>query len=166
MYRINENKLSAVGFQFEIPQGCYIDMKGLEGADEHSIRFLTPEKDMSINLRTENDEYESSMDALKDSFTDFVLKSGSTFELFDDETRPEYKWVEKPVLFENNDMSGSRVSYIGRGRECCRMYFEKIEGYDDYLVICMETYVEGISIKDVMMRPEIKHFFESLKLDK
>lgn len=166
MYRINGNKLSAEGFQFEIPEGCYIDIAGMEGTSKHSIRFLTAEKDMSINLRTDKDEYASSMAALIDSFADCVFKSGSAIELYEDETNKDYNWIEKPTIFEKNGMTGTRAAYQAKHKGYCRIYFDKIEGHKEFLVIFMETYGDGVSIEKVLDRPEIKRFFDSLKLDK
>lgn len=166
MYRINGNKLSAEGFQFEIPQGCYIDIAGMEGTSKHSIRFLTAEKDMSINMRTDKEEYASSMAALIDSFTDCVFKSGSAIELYDDESNKDYNWIEKPAMFEKNGLTGTCAVYQAKHKEYCRIHFDRIEGHAEFLVIFMETYGDGVSIKEVLDRAEIKQFFESLKLDK
>ena len=162
MYRINGNKLSAEGFQFEIPQGCYIDIEGMEGTSKHSIRFLTAEKDMSINMRTDKDEYTSSMAALIDSFTDFVFKSGSAIELYDDELNTDYNWIEKPTMFEKNGMTGTCALYRAKQKEFCRIHYDKIKGYNEFLVIFMETYGDGTSIKEILDRPQIKNFFDSI----
>lgn len=165
MLKINGNKLSAEGFQFELPEGCYLDIEGMGGTCKNSIRFLTSDKNMSINMRTDIDGYKSSMDALIDSFADFVFKSGSAIELYDDESNINYRWIERPTEFEKNGMTGSRAIYTAKQKECCRIYFDKIKGYSEFLVIYMETYGDGVSIEEVLDRPEIKRFFDSLKAE-
>lgn len=166
MLKINGNKLSAEGFQFELPEGCYIDTEGMEGLSKHSIRFLTPSKEMSINMRTDKDAYASSMATLIDSFTDFVFESGSAIELYDDESNTDYRWIEKPTMFEKNGMTGTRAIYTAKQKECCRIYFDRIDGYSEFLAIYMETYGDGVSIIEILDRPEIKRFFDSLKPEK
>lgn len=165
MLKIKGNKLSAEGFRFELPEGCYIDIDGMEGTSPNSIRFLTAERDMSINIRTESADYASSMDALKDSFTDFVFESGSAMELFEDKSNTEYRWIEEPMTFQKNGMRGSRTIYFTRNKECCRIYYDKIQGYKEFLDIYMETYGEDVHIINVFNRHEIRKFLDSICLE-
>lgn len=69
MFKVNEScKLSTVGIQFVVPKSFYIDIENMEAVNENEIRLVPAEKDCYINFRAFDDEYDSTMDSLLDTF--------------------------------------------------------------------------------------------------
>ena len=166
MLKINGNRLSAEGVQFTLPENFYIDAAGVESSDDNSIRFVSVKKDCVIDIRTDDDDFESAMASLLDSFSDFVLPSGSQLELFDDESNTSYQWIEKPEEFSVNGLQGAYTKYEAFGTEHYRIHLEKVNGFKKWFVISMTIKQENGDLQTILKRPEICSFFSSFELCK
>ena len=163
MFKVNENcKLSAVGVEFIIPKGFYIDIENMEGVNENEIRLVPAEKDCYINFRAFDDEYDSTMNSLIDTFSDFVFESGSAMELYNDENNHEYNWIVRPTEFNCNDLKGTCTQYDTVKRQYYRIHFEKVNGIDEWVEIYLEVDKNITTLKDVLKRDAVKTFFDSL----
>ncbi len=167
MFKVKEScKLSAVGVQFVIPEGFYIDIENLEGVNDNEIRIVPVEKDCYINFRAFDDEYDSTMNSLIDTFSDFVFESGSAMELYDDENNHEYNWIVRPTSFVCNDLKGSHTKYDTVKRQYYRIHFEKTKSFDEWVEIYLEVDKNITTLENVLNRESVKTFFDSLMSEK
>lgn len=163
MFKVIENcKLSSVGVQFEVPKGFYIDIENMEGVNADEIRLVPEEKDCYINFRGFNDVYDSVMDSLIDTFSDFIFESGSSIELYDDENNHEYNWIVKPTEFSYNGLKGVYTQYEAINKQYYRIHFERVEGFNEWVEILLEVDKTKTTLEDVLKREAVSKFFGSL----
>ena len=166
MLKINGNRLSAEGVEFMLPNGFYIDTEGMESVDKNGLRLVPEEQDCFIWIRTENDEYETAMDSLLDTFSDFIYETGSAIELFENSEKTEYQWIDKPRAFNQNGLKGACVIYTALTKDVYRMHFEKVEGFCERFVIFMQVDRTKTDIKSGLERPPVLKFFDSICITK
>ncbi len=165
MFKVNEScKLSTVGIQFVVPKSFYIDIENMEAVNENEIRLVPAEKDCYINFRAFDDEYDSTMDSLLDTFSDFIFESGSSVELYDDENNHEYNWIEKPREFSCNDLKGACVKYDTVNKQYYRMHFEKANGFEQWVEILLEVDKSKANLENVLKRDTVSAFFDSIMI--
>lgn len=162
MFKIKGNTLSAEGVRFTLPEGFYIDNEGLESVDKNGLRLVPEELDCFIWMRTESDDYETAMDSLLDSFSDFVFESGSAIESFEDPENEKYQWIVRPRRYTHNGMTGACCTYTALSSDVCRLHFEKADGFDERFVIFMQIDRAKTDMETVLSRPHVKAFFDSI----
>jgi len=166
MLRINGNRLSAEGIEFMLPNDFYIDIGGMESVDKNGLRLVPKEKDCFIWMRTETDEYKTAMESLLDAFSDFVCQTGSEIELFEDPSKSEYQWIDKPNEYEKNGLRFASSQYTALKTDVYRLHFEKVTGFNERYVIFMQVDRTKTDLKTVLARLHVHDFFESICLAK
>ena len=166
MLKITGNRLSTEGVEFTLPDGFYIDIEGMESVEKNGLRLVPKEQDCFICMRTERDEYKSAMESLLDTFSDFVCQTGSEIELFEDPSKSEYQWIDKPNEYEKNGLRFASSQYTALKTDVYRLHFEKVTGFNERYVIFMQVDRTKTDLKTVLARLHVHDFFESICLAK
>ena len=166
MLKITGNRLSTEGVEFTLPDGFYIDIEGMESVEKNGLRLVPKEQDCFIWMRTERDEYKSAMESLLDTFSDFVCQTGSEIELFEDPTKPEYQWIEKPNEYDRNGLRGAYTSYTALKTDVYRLHLEKVNGSNERFVVFMQVDRTKTDLETVLARLHVHDFFENICLAK
>lgn len=165
MIKIKEKELSVAGVKFNLPNEFFIDIEGLEEIQEDGLRFLSPEKDCSICILTSPIEYKSAVDSLMDIFRDDVLFEGIEFDFFKD-NETGYKWIEAPQECIINDLKAAYVKYETPCHYYYEINFERLDGYDRQLEVCIYMSKDENDLESVLSRKDVQKFINGFRMDK
>lgn len=113
MYKINGNKLSIAGIEFELPNDFYLDVDGWETEAPDGLRLISPNKDCIIQVMTCDMEYKSGAESLGVLFMENVFN------------------IVKPIArYEKNNLMGYDVMYEIDGKKYYEIHFDRIKGKD------------------------------------
>ena len=163
MLEIKGKTLSAEGISFTLPDGFYIDIEGMEGVEKNGLRLVTPEKDCFIWMRSERNELDNAMDALLDSFSDFVCESGSQIELFEDPGNSQYKWIVRPRRYSHNGLTGACAVFTALKYDVIRLHLEPAPGYSEGFTFYIEIDRSESNYETVVTKAGMKEFFNSIR---
>ena len=161
MLKINGNVLSAEGIQFRLPDNFYIDTEGMEYVAKNGLRLVSPEKDFAIMVRTDEDCFATTMEAMLDTFSDSILESGSAIELYDNPEDLNHTWVIKPEPYSYNGLTGVHTLYATRVRCTYYLIFDVAPGSNERFVIYIESGGTKNNFERIMTHPGVKAFLES-----
>lgn len=165
MFKIKNNYLSVEGIKFLLPQNFYIDIDGMEDVHPDGLRLINPEKDCSIVFMTKDEEYDSLIVTLLETFIDPVLGIGIADNMFEENETGEI-WIEEPKIKEKNGLIFADVKYHSRRAYYYRMHFERIIGCKRRFEVLFEVLKEkNTDIETVLNRKSMKEFCESFELD-
>ena len=164
MLKIEGNHLSVAGIKFKLPQSFYIDIEGMEGVHPDGLRLISPEQDCRIGFMTTEVEFDTPVESLMDIFTDDVLGTSATGDMFNPNATG-YIWIEEPQMSEINGLKCAYVKYHTKYNYYYEVHFERVENFDRQLEFLIEIPKKSLGdLETVLSRQNVKDFCDSFEL--
>lgn len=122
MYKINGNKLSIAGIEFELPSDFYLDVDGWETEAPDGLRLISPNKDCIIQVMTCDIEYQSGAESLG-----FLFKENA------------FNVIRPIAKYEKNNLTGFDVLYEIDGYRYYEIHFDRVKGKDKQVEVLVIT---------------------------